>query len=50
MGARGDGRETPDPRAGLSLVKGKVTLGGRGGKVSDCRCSKNISDRLKSVS
>ena len=26
------------------------TLEGGGGKVSDCRCSKNISDTLKSVS
>lgn len=50
MGARGDGRETPDPKAGLSLVKRKAALGGGGGKVSDCRFSKNISDRLKSVS
>ena len=32
VGARGDGRETPDPKAGPSLVKGKATLGG-GGRV-----------------
>ena len=50
VGARGDGRETPDPKAGPSLVKGKATLGGGGGTVSDCRCSKNVSDRLKPVS